>query len=184
MFHNGTRRLIDYWCGLAGGDQAPARAAVDPARLADLLPRVFLLETSEDGLRVRLAGELLRDLWGRTVRGLTFDDLWRAEGRDLARRAAAQAICETAPVVVVAEGATVEGEAVGFEVTLAPLASPDGAPEGLIGLLQPTTPLARLYGRPIEGLSARLAVSAAGAPLPAPARPSLTLAAVDGRRIA
>lgn len=185
MFHNGTRRLIEYWCGLAEGDQAPARAAVDPARLADLLPRVFLLDRTAEGLCVRLAGELLRDLWGRPVKGTAFDGLWRPEGRDLAGRAARQAVRERAAVVIVAEGLTAEGDAVGLEVALAPLRGDGRSPDGLLGLLQPTTPLARLYGRPLEGLSPRLAVTASGSAAGAEAgRPALALAAVDGRRIA
>lgn len=181
MFHSGTRRLIDYWCSLAQGDQAPERAAVDPARLSDLLPRVFLLERRPEGLAFRLAGEFVRDLFGRGVKDTPFAGLWAEPARALAGRAALQALREGAAVVVVADGESEDGDRVTLEIALAPLRGRGGATDGLLGLMQPTTPVARLYGRPVVRLAARLAVTASGAEA---GRAPLTLAAVDGRRIA
>jgi len=64
---------------------------------------------------------------------------------------------------------------------VAPLSGPKGFVDRLIGLYQPTTPVALLMGQAIESLSIRniTAAGSAGASFP-----RLKLAAMNGRRIA
>jgi len=179
MFHSSTQRLVDYWRSLRTGDQAPARAAFDPARMADVLPQVFIVGLDGDALPFRLAGGLLTDLHGRGLRGEDFGRLWSRQGRGALNGAAAAAVRDREPVVLRAEGFTDEGQPLGLEIVLAPLTGPDGRIDRLVGLYQPTTTVARLRNRPLVELHPRLTVYAAPQ-----AEPHLKLAAVDGRRIA
>ncbi|WP_296817197.1 PAS domain-containing protein [Brevundimonas sp.] len=178
MFHPGTQKLIGYWSSLADG-RAPLRADFDVAEVSELMPRLFVL-TRAERLTYRLAGEMLRDLYGRTVKGTGFLDGFSAPARPLAQRSALQSVREGAPVVLIAMGRTELAREVALEITVAPLLSPSGAPDRLVGLVQPTTPLARLAGQPLREIAIRMAV----APEPRPGQPRLRLAAVDGRRIA
>lgn len=178
MFHPGTQKLIGYWSSLTDG-RAPARADFDVCEVGDLLPRLFVLERDE-ALTFRLAGELLRDLHGRRIKGSAFPDLFSPPARPLARRSVLQAVREGSPVVLVGMGRTAHAREAALELTVAPLLSPAGVPDRLIGLLQPTSPLAPLLGDPVVEIALRMAVTAD----PAPDRPRLRLAAIDGRRIA
>ena len=180
MFHSGTMRLIDFWSGLNAG-QAPARADFDPVGVADLLPQMFLLAREGDRLAFRIAGEVLRDLFGRPLRGQDVFGLFPASARDMARRTALQAIRDRAPIVMIATGRTDAGAEVSLEILLAPLLDAQGAPDRLVGMIQPTSTLFALEGRPVTGLTIRVA---APAPNARPRAPRLRLAALNGRRIA
>lgn len=178
MFHPGTTRLIGYWSALAGGG-APARADFDVAEVAELMPRLFVLERGPEPA-FRLVGEFVADVHGRRLKGTEALDLFAATARPLARRSILQSVREGAPVVILGTGRAEDGAEVGLEITVAPLLSPRGAPDRLVGLFQPVSPLANLGGRPIRETTIRMAVAAE----PRPDRPRLKLAAVDGRRIA
>lgn len=178
MFHSGTTRLIQYWAAIGGG-RSPYRADFDPAELSDLLPQLLVLERA-DTLRIRLAGELLRDLHGRPVKGEDFLELFAPPSRPLAQRSALQAVRNAAPVVLFVAGRTAEAREVSLEILLAPLLSAAGAPDRIVGLVQPTSPIGNLLGQPVREMVVRMAADA-GVPAQ---RPRPTLATVDGRRIA
>jgi len=178
VFHFNTERVIGYWSDLRRGSSLPARQAFDPAAIAQLLPQIFMLELGRASLPFRLAGEFLIDLHGRPLKGVDFQDLFSPAGRSMAARAIDSVLNEPEPVVLEAEGFSVDGRSVNLEILLAPLAGADGRVERLLGLYQPTTLVARLAGQPVVELDARLAMhaTARGA--------HLKLAAVDGLRIA
>lgn len=179
MFHFNTERVIGYWRSLRAGGVLPSRQAFDPMQVASLLPQIFMLDLGAAALPFRLVGESLIDLHGRPLRGVDFQSLFTAPGRSMAARAIASALQDWEPVVLDAEGYTDEGRSLSLEILLAPLADITGSRiERLVGLYQPTSPVANLGGRPLTRLDARLAVHAA-------ARGThLKLAALDGRRIA
>ncbi len=178
MFHPGTQKLIQYWSSVADG-RVPFRADFDVCEVGDLMPRLFVLDRGES-FTFRLAGEFLSDLHGRRLKGSGFTDLFSVASQPLARRSGLQAIREGSAVVLVGVGRTGYGREAGLELTVAPLLSPSGAPDRLVGLLQPTSPLAPLLGDPVREITLRMAVAAT----PRPGAPSLRLAAIDGRRIA
>lgn len=66
-------RLLSYWRSLAQADRIPARADIDPTRLGNVLPWVFLIDTSDPGgFRYRLVGtaivrEMGYDMTGQLV---------------------------------------------------------------------------------------------------------------------
>ncbi len=178
MFHPGTHKLIGYWSSLADG-RAPFRADFDVCEVGDLLPRLFVLERDE-ALTFRLTGELVRDLHARRLKGGAFPQLFTGPAQPLARRSVLQAVREGAPVVLVGVGRTAHAREAALEITVAPLLSPSGTPDRLVGLFQPTSPLAPLLGDPLVEIALRMAVAAD----PEPRGPRLRLAAIDGRRIA
>ena len=66
----------------------------------------------------------------------------------------------------------------GLEITLAPLAGADGRVERLLGLYQPTSLVARLAGKPVTEINARLGTADGGR------NGHLKLVVNDGLRIA
>lgn len=179
MFHTGTTRLIERWSGLNAA-RPPLRADFDPTRVADLLPLMFLLAREDDRLAFRIAGEGLRDLFGRPLKGTDVFNLFTAPASALARRAALDSIRDGAPMVLIAYGRSDLGGQLPLEILFAPLIGDHGAADRLVGIVQPTATLAHLEGRPVAEVSVRMA---AAATTRAP-RPILRLATVDGQRIA
>ncbi len=179
MFHSGTTRLIASWNALDAG-RIPPRARFDPLEIADLLPQMFLLAREGDRLAFRIAGEALRDLFGRSLKGSDVFGLFSPPARPLARRTTLQAVRDGRPMVLVGTGRSDVGAQVPLEVVVAPMLGVHGTPDRLIGLVQPTASLTLLEGRPIHEVAIRMAATAGTAP----ARPQLRLAAVNGQRIA
>jgi hypothetical protein len=181
VFHPNTQALIDHWRMLRENapTPTPARDALDPAAIAEILTQVFLLGRSGPDLPFRLAGGLLTDLHGRGLRGEGFLDLWGGPSRAPAREAVLSAISDREPVVVYAD-AGAAGGVLGLEILLAPLSGPGGTLDRLLGLYQPLTSLAVLRGGPIGPLAHRFAVRLGAAARPPP---RLRLAAVGGMRI-
>ena len=178
MFHTGTSRLIERWSGLNAA-RPPLRADFDPTLVADLLPLMFLLGREGDRLAFRIAGEGLRDLFGRPLRGTDVFSLFTATAAAVARRAALDSIRDGTPMVLIATGRSDMGGQLPLESVLAPLIGDHGAADRLVGLIQPTATLAHLEGRPVAEMTVRMA-AAAGTRV----RPPLRLATIDGQRIA
>jgi hypothetical protein len=168
--------MIEHWRALRGRAPAPAREAIDPADLAEILTQVFLIGRNSPALPFRLAGGLLTDLHGRSLRGEGFLDVCGGPSRPAVRDAAASAVRDREPVVVYAD-AEAAGGVLELEIFLAPLAGPAGELDRLLGLYQPLTSLAVLRGEPVGPLAHRFALRL-GAGQPQPAR--LRLAAVNG----
>ena len=131
----------------------------------------------------RLAGGLLEDLHGRSLRNESFLKLWAPEGRAAVRDAAAACLTGRDPAILYAEGVTADGRRAGFELMFAPLIGPDGQIDRLLGHYQPISALAQLNREPISELFHKLTVYA-GEDVTQPKTGHLRLAAVDGRRIA
>ncbi len=180
MFHPNTQRLIDTWRSHREGRRLPARTDLSPIDLGPLLPQIFMLGC-EDGEEIfRLSGGLIADLYGRDLRGSTFNALWSGFGRPLAANALAQARGAAAPVVITVDAHAAGGESIGVELCLAPLTGPDGAANRTLGLFQPISMVGRLMGQRIAALSLRNTVVAIDErPLP-----RLKLVAMNGLRVA
>src|SRR6202012_2584282 len=82
MFHSSTELLIDYWRRRSGGQAMPARAEIAPSGFAHLAAQAFIAVREDGGdVRLRLAGEAIRELHGRRVAGDSLLRLWRADCR-------------------------------------------------------------------------------------------------------
>ncbi|WP_339915543.1 PAS domain-containing protein [uncultured Brevundimonas sp.] len=175
MFHSDTQTLIDHWTLLAEGTAIPARAAFDPTRLGLLLPRTFMAARHEGDAVFRLAGGWIERFHGRPLGNTGWLPLWNADSRALVAESIARTFREARPVIIVAEAGDVEAP---LEIVLAPLRGPDGVPDRLLGLYVPATAEGRELVE-VESLKARVAVGVGEV-----RRAPLSLAAVDGRRIA
>lgn len=165
MFHSNTEILIGYWRSLSVRGATPSRQAFDPAQVSELLPQIFMLELGSGALPFRLAGEFLIDLHGKPLRGRDFQTLFSPMGRRVVTQAALSMLNTPDVAVLAAEGFSAEGRSVGLEIALAPLAGAEGRVERLLGLYQPTTLVARLAGKPVVEVNARLASGETGSHL-------------------
>lgn len=175
MFHPGTQKLIDHWAALPEAGRIPARAAFEPLIMGRQVPHLFSADRTAEGATLRLAGNWIETLHGRSMRGLSWLELWAPDSRPLVASAVVQTFREARPVVIVAEAARLRGV---LEIVIAPLRTADDRPERLIGLYQATAEQERRR-EAVGPLTARLSVGAG-----LPSRAPLTLAALDGRRIA
>ena len=177
MFHPDTNALIDWWTGLSKAAPArgrlPDRASLRPDELGARLTRVFLAERQGEDARLRLAGDSLERLHHASLSGTPFLTLWRHASRPLVASALRQTVREARPVVV---AATCAGA--GFEVTLTPFQGESGGRELILGLYA-RAPGAAPAERMPHRLTAQVCVGVGE-----PGRPRLSLAALDGRRIA
>lgn len=176
MFHPGTSALIAAWTALPNSGRIPARADFDPMVLAPLLPRLWSAERRDDDRWiVRLAGGWIERLHGAPLAGADWAEVWRADTRALVLSAIQQGVREARPVVTIADSPHL---AAPLEVVVAPLRDRSAVARRLIGLYQPQDP-GDMAAESIGPLSARLTVSSGES-----RRPPLSLAALDGRRIA
>lgn len=173
MFHSGTQTLIDLWGDLPDARRIPLRSAFEPMRLGSLVPQLFAVD--RDGARMRLAGGWVERLHGESLRGLEWLSLWREDSRPMVAAAMVQTFREARPVVLAADSDRLEGV---LEIVIAPLRASTGVADRLIGLYQPVNAADRAADS-VGLLSARLSIGVGET-----ARPPLSLAAIDGRRIA
>ena len=173
MFHSGTQILIDHWTALPEARRVPARADFQPLAFGLLTPQLFMVE--REGARIRLAGGWVERLHGRSLGGADWLSVWSEPSRPMVATALVQAFREARPVVLAADAAGLEGV---IEIVIAPLRNRDGLADRLVGLYQAVSSLDR-HADDVGPLTARLSVGVG-----ATGRAPLSLAAVDGRRIA
>ncbi len=175
MFHPGTQTLIDHWSALPEAQRIPAQADLEPMRLGRLVPQMFSADRAETGATFRLAGAWVETLHGNSMQGADWLSLWAPESRPLVASAVVQTFREARPVVMVAEAERLRGV---LEIVIAPLRRIDGTADRLVGLYQPIAEQERRTD-PVGPMTARLSIGVG-----VTGRPPLTLAALDGRRIA
>lgn len=173
MFHSGTQTLIDHWTALPEARRIPARADFQPMAFGPLTPQLFMVE--REGARLRLAGGWIERLHGRPLGGADWLSVWREDSRPMVSAAMLQAFREARPVVLAADAARLDGV---LEIVIAPLRTRDGTANRLVGLYQAVSVTDR-QADDVGALTARLSIGVGVL-----ARAPLSLAAVDGRRIA
>lgn len=175
MFHPGTQKLIDHWSAMPDAGRIPSHAVLQPLAFGRLVPQLFSADRTPTGARFRLAGAGVETLFGQTLRGQDWLAVWTPSSHGLVTAALAQTFREARPVVMIAE---TSGSRSTFEIVIAPLRSAGGAADRIVGLYQPTT-AETVRTEPVRVLSARLSIGVGPT-----RRAPLTLAAMDGRRIA
>lgn len=173
MFHSGTQTLIDNWTALPEARRIPARSDFQPMAFGTLTPQLFMVE--REGARIRLAGGWVERLHGRALGGADWLSVWREDSRAMVTAAMVQAFREARPVVLAADAARLEGV---LEIVVAPLRNVEGIADRLVGLYQ-TASLHDRQADDVGALTARLSIGVG-----AIGRAPLSLAAIDGRRIA
>jgi hypothetical protein len=176
MFHSGTTALIDAWSVLPGAERIPARSAFDPMVFGSLVPYLWSADHLQSGrTRIRLAGSWIERLHGRGLASADWLALWRSDSRPAVAAAIAVAFRQSRPVVLSAGSPMLAGN---IEVSLLPMRDRTGSASRIIGLYQPL----HLDDRKAEAIG-ELLVSP-GFATTQRHQPTLSLATLDGRRIA
>lgn len=180
MLHSNTELLIDYWRARKRDRLSPARNAIDPCDITELLPQIFILGRSAGGqYGFRLSGGLVGDLHRRDLRATDFASLWAPSDRPrlIAAMEAGRRAAE--PLVLTVE-ARAQPTSIRLEMLLAPLAADSTPHDRFIGLYQPLSPLGALRGQAV----AELGLIRFASSCERDEQPRLRLAAVDGELIA
>jgi hypothetical protein len=145
----GLRSLYDYWCALgvaAGG--LPSLQSFDPLSLPRLLPNMWILEVeSETGrFRMRLTGENINAIYGRSIAGQYFREVFEPSDLDTIIKRYSQALGEPAIFhasgsVYAAGGSLTVGERLGL-----PMLGREGRSNTLLG--------ATVYRSPLDKIAA------------------------------
>lgn len=179
MFHADTHLLIDHWTRLSRQPavvaDVPDRNSFHPDALGLRLPRLFMAEIAADGCTLRTIGSWIESFHGKSPTRQPLTTLWRDGSHAMVTAAVAQCVREARPVVIKA-AIGLSGDLI--EVTLAPLRGASGQIDRVVGLYAPLSTLA--FG---EGDS-RLLTGRVCIGMGHSGRTSLSLAAIDGRRIA
>ena len=128
----------------------------------------------------RLAGGWIEGAHGRPLKGAYLLEVWRRDSRLMVHRGLAQAFRDGRPMIFSADMEMEDGALLPAEIVAAPLRGPTGLPDRLLGLYQPLSTEGD-EAKAVQGLVVRAMTPAT---TPAARRAALTLAAIDGRRIA
>lgn len=138
--HPNSRAMLNAWRRLTHVDHAVAVCDQDqtPAP-GDLLSHLFVLHQTKDGSwAFHNAGPRLSAVTGRVLHNRDFTDLWREGDRSRVSALLASVTLEGEPGIIHGRGQTLDRRTVRLEVSLAPLARPDGdrRPDRMLGLYQ------------------------------------------------
>lgn len=133
--------LFEYWNALRDGRPAPFRTDIDPARIAQLLDRVFLIEI-DDNRRIlfRLAGSTLTAQFGGELRGQELLRYFPVRERPVLAALFAELVRKRQVGVLDISAANREAQTIQLEMVLLPLARPTGV-DRFIGALVPHEPV-------------------------------------------
>jgi hypothetical protein len=138
--HSSTRALYAYWNERRGARPAPDRGDIEPGAIRTALGDSFILGLDPaGGHNFRLAGTRVCSVFGRELKGETFEALWGDSDRAAARDLLAIVANEIAGVVAGVTGATSEGYPVDLELLLLPLRHRGSSQARQIGVLAPLT---------------------------------------------
>jgi hypothetical protein len=105
MKHPASKALFSYWNACRGEAAAPSRSAFDPAAVREILGDIFVAGPDTAGeIRFRVAGTRICALFGRDLKAVPFEMLWRRPDRSRVRDLAEIVIGERQACVIGAEG--------------------------------------------------------------------------------
>lgn len=152
--HIYTRALIDAWKRL--GPDGDLEAGPEASEYPGLIDNLFVLSsTSGQDLEFRNVGSGMERMFGRELVEHDFLTLWRNHHRLEIIEAAASSATSHTPIVLRAAGATLGGEEIELEFTLAPISNTLAKTPRFLGLCQVVTHESRQLGLPPGSLSLR-----------------------------
>ena len=145
----GLRSLYDSWLTLArGGNGLPSVQRFDPLHLPRLLPNVWIIEVepASKRFRMRLTGENINAIYGRSIAGLYFRDVFQPDDSEIivarySRALSEPAVFHASGSVYAAGGNLTVGERLGL-----PMLGREGRTNTLLG--------ATVYRSPLEKIAA------------------------------
>ncbi len=142
-----VKAIYSYWRSIAADDAVPARAAVDPRALKAHLADLFILERLDRAVfGFRLAGTRICARYGRELRDHDFVRLWPSEQQGEILASLNRCLQKPEPLVLKGTAATLDGQSVGFQVLLLPLADPSGQATRILGAMITADDLALKQG--------------------------------------
>jgi hypothetical protein len=154
MKHASSRTVFDYWNQQRGDRLVPDRADIDPAAIRHALGDVFMLAVDfVDEYRFRLAGTRVCALFGRELKGESFNALWDGESRSSIQSLLTVAAEEELGAVTGVTGQTETGDVIELELLLLPLAHRGHARIRTLGVLAPAETPYWLGQTPVQALT-------------------------------
>ncbi len=139
MQHTSTKQLYEYWNQVRNGRFAPNRFEIEPAKLADILPDVFILECPDNSTyRFRLAGTRICSLLGHELRQQNLLDYWTGDDREGVQSLLHTVATDGAGAIVECAGKNATAnEQVVFEMIVLPLVHTENAVNRMVGSIAP-----------------------------------------------
>jgi hypothetical protein len=154
MKHSSSRQLYAYWEKQRGPRSAPDRADIDPAFIRHALGDIFILAADfVDEQRYRLAGTRICALFGREMKGESFNASWTANSRNQMAEMLTELAGEHTGFVAGVTARNADGAATELELLLLPLAHRGHARVRAIGVLAATDLPYWVGDRPITELA-------------------------------
>lgn len=143
----GLRLLYEHWFDLAAAaDGIPPVQGFDPLHLPRLLPNIWILEVepATRRFRMRLAGENINAIYGRSIAGLYFNDVFQPGDVEIivarySRALRDPAVFHASGSVYAAGGSLTVGERLGL-----PMLGREGGTNTLLGATVYRSPLDRI----------------------------------------
>jgi hypothetical protein len=134
-----TQEIFTYWNTLREARPAPSRSQINPVAIPKVLPDIFLLDADKSGEHIfRLAGTRLCGLFGRELRGASFNALWNTFGEHKIGDLLKSVVEEHAAVVASAEGFSSQEHLCKLELILLPLRGTSQDGTRVVGCLSPS----------------------------------------------
>jgi hypothetical protein len=140
MKHATSRMLFAYWDAARGERASPERTEIEPGAIRHILADTFILEIGANGTaEFRLAGTRVCALFGRELKGQSFERLWPAHAGQEVCHSVEVVMDEAAGLVMGHVGATLEGLTINLEMLLLPLRYRGKTHALALGALSPMT---------------------------------------------
>jgi len=138
--HSSSQALFAYWNERRGLRSAPERGDIEPGGIGRALSDSFILAIDAAAANpLRLAGTRICGLFGREIRGVSFETLWQESDRETVGDLIVAVADDSIGLTAGARGRTAEGYAVDLELLLLPLRHRGRTHARQIGVLAPLT---------------------------------------------
>jgi hypothetical protein len=122
MKHKSSNELYEYWNSVRNGRFAPNRFEIEPVKLADILPDVFILECPDiSSYRFRLAGTRICSSLGHEMRGNNLLDYWTGDDKEAVHNLLHNVASDGAGALIEFECTNGDRERAVFEMLVLPL---------------------------------------------------------------
>lgn len=122
MKHKSSNVLFEYWNSVRDGRFAPNRFEIEPVKIADVLPDVFILECPDiSTYRFRLAGTRICSSLGHEMRGKNLLDYWTGDDKEAVHNLLHNVASDGAGILIEFECTNGDRERAVFEMLVLPL---------------------------------------------------------------
>lgn len=136
MQHATSTQLFHYWNTVRNGRFAPNRFEIEPSRISELLPDVFILECPDNATyRFRLAGTRICTTMGHEMRGVNLLDYWTPDEREAVQNLLHNVAEDGAGAVIEFECHNANRDTATFELLVLPLVHGNGSVTRMLGSL-------------------------------------------------